>query len=150
MKIMARPTKYDIKFNEQVERLAMLGATDKQIADFFEVAESTLNLWKKEYQEFSESLKRGKLIADTRVAASLFKKAVGFTRKGVKIFNANGKPLIVPYNEYYPPDTTAQIFWLKNRQKEIWRDKQSIAVDYEDLSDSDLDKIIAGILNRQR
>ncbi|HTN08855.1 hypothetical protein [Agriterribacter sp.] len=147
---MARPTKYDIKFNEQVERLAMLGATDKQIANFFEVAESTLNLWKQEYPEFSESLKRGKLLADTKVAASLFKKAVGFTRKAVKIFNANGKPLVVPYTEFYPPDTTAQIFWLKNRQKEIWRDKQSIELDYEKLSDEDLDKIIDGILNRKQ
>ena len=48
---------------------------------------------------------------------------MGYSHEAVKIFNDGGQPLIVPYTEHYPPDTTAAIFWLKNRRPEQWRDK---------------------------
>lgn len=53
-----RPTDYQESYNEQAEKLCKLGATDAELADFFDIAESTLNNWKSEYPEFMESIKR--------------------------------------------------------------------------------------------
>ena len=66
------------------------------------------------------------MIADANVANSLFEQAVGFTRKVKKIVLVMGQPETVEYEEYFPPSTTAAIFWLKNRQKKNWRDKQEV------------------------
>jgi hypothetical protein len=122
---MARPTDYKKEYCEQVEKLCRLGAIDKEIADFFGVAESTLNLWKQRHPEFSESIKRGKVLADANVADRLYQRAMGYEHQAVKIVaDAKSKDEhIVPYTEHYAPDTTACIFWLKNRQPEKWRDK---------------------------
>lgn len=98
------------------------------MADFFGVSESTINNWKQEHPEFLESLKRGKLEADATVADSLFRRANGWEHDAVKIVAdaKTGDSLLVPYVEHYPGDTTAQIFWLKNRRPDLWRDKQNI------------------------
>lgn len=122
---MARPSKFEPQFTEQATKLCKLGATDRELADFFEVAESTLYLWKTEHPEFSEALKRGKEESDARVEQSLYRRALGYSHDAVKIFHEKGEdvPVVVPYVEHYPPDTTACIFWLKNRQPDKWRDK---------------------------
>ena len=123
--MIGRPTSYKIEFCEQVFKLCLLGATDKAIADFFNIAESTLNKWKLEYPDFSESIKRGKDEADANVGASLYSRAIGHKKKDCeKVFNYQGKIVRANVTEYWPPDTTAAIFWLKNRQPELWRDKQ--------------------------
>ena len=121
-----RPTKYKKEYCEQAYKLCLLGATDAELADFFEVTESTLNLWKKNHKEFSESLKKGKVVADAEVANKLYKKAVGYEQEAVKIFQFQGQEVIVPYIEKYQPDATSAIFWLKNRQRDKWRDKQEV------------------------
>jgi hypothetical protein len=118
-----RPTKYKPEYAEQVFKLCLLGATDAEIADFFEVAESTVYLWKLEYPEFSEAIKNGKLKADADVANRLYNRAMGYSHEEDKIFQYEGQPIIVPTEKYYPPDTTAAIFWLKNRQPKRWRDR---------------------------
>lgn len=121
---MARPTKYKAEFAEQARKMCLLGATDKDLAGFFGVNELTINRWKKDHKEFCKSLKDGKDEADARVAERLFNRALGYSHPEDKIFNNNGEPMVVPTTKHYPPDTTACIFWLKNRQKESWRDKQ--------------------------
>ena len=119
-----RPSKYDPKMIEQARKLCELGATDREVADFFEISESTLNLWKGLHPEFSESLKVGKTAADERVIQSLYRRATGYVHDAVKIaVNSQGEVTQVPFVEHYPPDTTAAIFWLKNRRKEEWRDR---------------------------
>ena len=120
-----RPSKYREEFALQALKLCRLGATDKELADFFQVAVDTINEWKNVHPEFSASLKEGKDLADAEVADKLFKRATGYSHQAVKIVaNANtGQEHIVPYTEHYPPDTTACIFWLKNRQSAKWRDK---------------------------
>jgi hypothetical protein len=123
-----RPSSYKSEFNKVVYQMALLGATDKQIAAACGVSEVTLNAWKKEQPDFLKSLKKGKDNADSAVSEMLFKRATGYDYKAVKIFNNNGTPLVVPYVEHYPPDVTACIFWLKNRQPAAWRDKQDVAV----------------------
>lgn len=122
-----RPSKYKPEFAEQAKQLTDLGATDRELCAFFKVAESTLNLWKLKYPEFSESLKLGKEMADRRVEQSLYHRARGYSHEAVKILmTKDGAVYREEYIEHYPPDTTAAIFWLKNRKSAEWRDKQEV------------------------
>lgn len=121
---MARPTKYKPEYAEKARKLCLLGATDEALADFFEVDVSTISNWKNDFPLFLEALKKGKAQADAEVAASLYHRANGYSHKAVKMFCFEGQVISEEYTEHYPPDTTAAIFWLKNRQPKQWRDKQ--------------------------
>jgi len=69
----------------------------------------------------------GKDEADNRVERSLYARATGYSYDAVKIFHTkDGKIIKVPYTEHVPPDVTAQIYWLKNRRPDRWRDVQNI------------------------
>ncbi len=120
---MARPSKYKPEFVKQAEKLCALGATDIELADFFEVNVATLYRWKNEHQEFCEALKVSKEIADDRVERSLFSRANGYEHDEVDIRVVDHVIVQTPIRKYYPPDTTACIFWLKNRRPDLWRDK---------------------------
>lgn len=118
-----RPTSYKPEYVGQAGKLAALGATDREAADFFGVDEATIHRWKHSHPEFCESLKVGKEQADARVEQSLYRRALGYTHDAVKIaVNGQGEITQVPFTEHYPPDTTAAIFWLKNRKPKEWRD----------------------------
>ena len=120
-----RPSRYRTEYAQQAVKLCRLGATDKDLASFFEVDEATINRWKQSHPEFCESLKEGKAIADAEVADKLFRRATGYEHKAVKIVAdaKTGAEHQVEYVERYAPDTTACIFWLKNRRPDLWRDK---------------------------
>lgn len=123
-----RPSSYKDEYCKQAEKLCALGAIDKDLADFFNVSIQTLNSWKNEHPEFLESLKESKAIADAKVERSLYERATGYSHPEDKIFNNQGEELIVPTTKHYAPDTTAGIFWLKNRRPNEWRDKQDLDV----------------------
>lgn len=137
---MAKST---IKEWEEPEKLLLLeawardGLTDEQIAGNMGINVRTLYLWKKKNVQIFQSLKVGKEVADIEVENALRKKALGFrekeqtvsTRKTIEYENGKRirevtEPVLTEVEKYYPPDTTAQIFWLKNRKPEKWRDKQ--------------------------
>lgn len=128
-----RPTLYRDEYPEQAYKLCLLmGATDADMADFFEVSQSTLNLWKIEHPKFSESIKKGKATADMHLASKLFNKAEGAEWEEeqaikVKISQYEEKIEVVKIKRAAPPDTTALIFWLKNRQPKQWRDRQEVS-----------------------
>jgi hypothetical protein len=129
-----RPTSYRPEFATQAYHLALLGATNPDVARALGVATSTVDLWIKEKAEFSGALKRGREAADANVAKSLYRRALGYSHKAVKIItvaqggNMGSEVEEIPYIERYPPDTTACIFWLKNRRPQEWRDKQELDV----------------------
>jgi DNA-binding XRE family transcriptional regulator len=120
-----RPSKLD-DYKDILAKMARYGLTDKQMADVIGITEQTLNNWKSKDEQFFESLKSAKELADIEVVESLLHRAKGYSHQEDKIFLDNGKPVIVPTIKHYPPDTTAMIFWLKNRQSAKWRDKQDI------------------------
>ena len=123
---MARPTKYKPEYAAQAKKLCALGATDAQLADFFEVNISTITLWKVVHEEFSASVKIPKAEADEKVEQSLYRRAMGYEHDEVDIKVVGGEIVQTPIRRYYPPDSTAMIFWLKNRQPKDWRDKQDV------------------------
>ena len=123
-----RPTDYKPAFAAQAAKLCEFGATDQDLADCFGVVVSTIYRWKAAHPEFCDAVKAGKVGSDDRVERSLYHKAVGYSYDAVKIMQANGEPLTVPYREHVPPDTTAAIFWLKNRKPAEWRDKRDVEV----------------------
>lgn len=105
-----RKSEYRIEYADQALKLCLLGATDKELAEFFSVSEQTLNKWKKDYPEFLESLKKGKNIADANVASRLYNRAIGYSCKATKFATSEGKITdSKEYIEHYPPDTTAAI-----------------------------------------
>lgn len=120
---MARPSKFKPEYVEQARKLCRLGATDIEIADFFEVDVRTVYRWKAENEEFCQALKIAKSEADERVERSLFARANGYEHDEVDIRVVAGGIVQTPIRKYYPPDTTAAIFWLKNRKPAEWRDK---------------------------
>lgn len=125
---IGRPSSYSSDFARQAEKLCNLGATDQELADFFEVDVRTIYRWKHDHQEFCHALKSGKDVADERVERSLYQRAIGYEQDEVKIFMpANAPaPVYAPFRAKVAPDVTAAIFWLKNRRKEDWRDKQEV------------------------
>jgi hypothetical protein len=127
-----RPSKINSINLEQVKILYLSGWSDKQVSDFFDINEETLNAWKKKYPELAKSLKDWKKEADTKVERSLYERAIGYQHEEDKIFCENGKVTIVPTIHHYPPDATSMIFWLKNRQPEQWKDKADMEFGLKD------------------
>lgn len=131
------PSSYKEKFAKQAEMACKAGFTDMELADLFGVHVSTINAWKIEYEEFARALKTGKSEADERVERSLYARALGYEHDEVDIRVIDGQVVQTPIRKYYPPDSTACIFWLKNRRKDEWRDKieQEIKAEVTDTVD---------------
>lgn len=107
----------------KIEGWARDGLTDEQMAHNIGISASTLYDWKKKYPELSESLKRGKEVVDRQVENALLKTALGFEYEEETVTNTGA---VVTTKKYSKPNTTAQIFWLKNRKSNEWRDQQHI------------------------
>lgn len=108
-----------------IEGWARDGLTDEQIAGNMGVSRSTLNEWKKKHPDIQDSLKRGKEIVDRQVENALLKRALGYEYEEIKEkyeFGELSERTVT--KKQVVPDTTAQIFWLKNRKSKDWRDKQ--------------------------
>ena len=128
-----------------LEGWARDGLTDEQIAHNVGVSRSTLNDWKKRYPDISDALKKGKEVVDLQVENALLKRALGYeyeeiTQESQWNEKANKYELVITKSvkKRQAPDTTAQIFWLKNRRPDKWRDKQ----DVEHTGDMDLNIVI--------
>lgn len=122
-----RPTDHQPdKYPEMAKQHCLLGAIDTELADLFGVSVATINTWKVKYPKFLESIKEGKASADARVANSLYHRALGYSHPEDKVFCQNSEVTVVPTTKHYPPDATSAIFWLKNRQRDKWRDKHEI------------------------
>jgi len=139
------------KFNKEVERQALLlaakGFTDKEMAEVLNITEQTFNNWKKAHPKFFESLKRAKVIRDSRVERSLYERACGYEHPEDKIFCNNGKIVTQETTKHYPPDPTSMIFWLKNTQPKKWRDRQELDVNVglKGVTDKEIDKEIRAL-----
>lgn len=119
---------------QQIEEWAKDGLSMEQIALKLGVANSTLFVYKDKYSELSDAIKKGKEVADIAVENSLFKRAMGYKydeviKEAKKVHDPDSGELVTVMAETkrvtkeVHPDVTAQIFWLKNRRPDIWRDR---------------------------
>jgi transcriptional regulator with XRE-family HTH domain len=111
---------------ELARRLTQMGSGISQIAEAFGVTETTVYEWMQRHPEFANAITATRHIADEKVAAALYSKAVGFKREAVKAMQHNGNVVLAKYEEQLPPDTAAAFIWLKNRQPELWKDRHEI------------------------
>jgi transposase-like protein len=146
-----------------VEGWARDGATIEQIAINIGIRRETLYKWMRQYPELKEAIDKGREITDRRVENALYNNAMGqevweetqelrpIVIKGEIQYNEDGtiKAEMVTVErkkKFIPGSATAQIFWLKNRKSNVWRDKQevqhsgNIGLDVSYLSDDDLEK----------
>ena len=145
---MGRPSAFRPEYVEQARKMCMVGATEAEMAHAFGVSVVTLRAWTRRHPEFLAALK-AKAEADGNVVVSLYRRAMGYSHEAVKIFcdPKTGSQKVITYTERYPPDTVACIFWLKNRQRDQWRDRQEHDIKVDDmtvLSDAELTAIAAG------
>ena len=111
----------------KIEGWARDGLTDEQIAVNIGIGYSTLQTWKSKYQDIQDTLKRGKEVIDRQVENALLKRALGYEYEEVKEkFEGNVMTERTVTKKEVIPDVTAQIFWLKNRKREAWADRQNI------------------------
>lgn len=128
--------KYDAWLTKEgllkIEGWARDGLTEEQIAHNIGIKRQTLYEWKKRFSVISYALKRGKEVVDREVENALLKRALGYTYEEVtverqRITEGNFQSVETRrVKRQVPPDTTALIFWLKNRKPEIWRDRKEI------------------------
>ena len=126
-----------------VEGWARDGLTDEQIANNLGISKQTFYTYKKKHLDFFDSLKKGKEIVDYEVENALLKRALGYsyieTTKEVKYNKEKDKYEMITTKEVTKnvvPDTTAQIYWLKNRRAGKWKDQRD-----EDSDDNQISKV---------
>lgn len=132
----------------KIEAWARDGLTEEQISKNMGIAYSTLRVWKNKFSALSAALKRGKEVVDIEVENSLLKAAKGYFVDEEKTYISEVNGVVTKRKEitkkYIAPNTTAQIFWLKNRKPGDWRDKNIVELDGEErviiVDDIDINK----------
>jgi len=140
-----------VKYNKElypllIESLLQNGLTIQQVCQRIRIGASTFHIWKRKYPEVAEAVKRGKSPVDEKVVAALYKSAIGHTYEEVitepkqlsveeikeraKMENPPPIPMVKKKvtTKYIPPNIIAQIFWLKNRKSDEWKDKNDTSI----------------------
>lgn len=132
----------------KIEGWARDGLTDEQIAQNMGISVRTLYRWKKKEQQICNALSKGKEVVDRQVENSLLKRALGYQYDEITVENGVETKRVT---KEVAPDVTAQIFWLKNRKPEAWRDKQNLEVSgavnnpFAELTTEELKKLAKGL-----
>ncbi len=119
-----RDSLYDTSMNDQARKLALLGLTNEEMAEFFGVSERTFYRWMAEETAFCQAVNEGKVIADANVADSFYKRATGEHVMIEKIVKGpDGKHEVIKVLTFVPGESGAALNWLKNRRRQNWQDK---------------------------
>lgn len=128
-------TKYQSDFPERVEKMAREGMIEADMQYNLGISHNAFNNYKNKYGEFSDALKRGKSIVDDKVESALLKRALGYNYEETRVeYTPEGEgkqgeiERVIKTQKDMAPDVTAQIFWLKNRKKDEWRDRKDVSV----------------------
>jgi len=140
---MERKSKLPSKYNESrlrlVYYLALLGATDAQIAEAMEVDVNTIDLWKRTHPEFLEELSRGKLLADMRVAKGLFLNCQDRYVEEEEVHIVKGVTKKIKVKKFIQGDKWAQVRWLSIRQRGNWSDTQKVEITNTNINITKID-----------
>ncbi|MEM7477061.1 MAG: hypothetical protein AAF483_18920 [Planctomycetota bacterium] len=145
---MKSNSKYKPEYCELAKEYASAGSTNKMLAAAIGVHEDTITNWKNVHPEFNDALTRAKVSADVEVEKSLYRMAVGYSydvqeARVVRDADGNERLEAVTLTKFVPPKTAAATFWLRNRQPELWREKQEVEV-------TPLANLLASIVNTSR
>ncbi len=124
-----RPTRYKKEYAKLAFNYSLLGATDVQMAGYFDVTEATIYNWKNGHPEFLESIRAGGVDADANVAKATYHRALGYSHDDTDIRVVGGEIVETTITKHYPPDTKAGVFWLRNRQRKNWPDLHQVTGD---------------------
>ena len=131
MTSIGRPTAYRPEFCELAHNYCLLGATNPELAGFFDVAPRTIDNWIASHPAFAEAVQEGRVVADARVARCLYERAVGYSCTVERKVLHAGEERTLSNVVHYPPDTRACIFWLRNRRRAVWSEKGAAGPDDE-------------------
>jgi hypothetical protein len=135
-----RPTKWNNFRPREAFKYALLGATDRQVADLMDIDINTLNDWKRSHPEFANALKEGKIKADSEVADAMYRKAIGFWIDVVEpVVLKNGDIVEVSKRKYYPPDGTVGMKWMALRQRDLWAEVTRIEATQTNINITKID-----------
>jgi hypothetical protein len=150
-------SKFNDKVRETFLRLIKEGKTEDEIASIVGVCRRTLNNWKGEHPELLYAVREARMAADELVEISLYRRALGYSHPEEKIIQTrDGGIDHAVITKHYPPDTTAAMFWLRNRQPKRWKEKTEGDVTVNNnvstgsLTDEQLDAKIAAMLKKAK
>lgn len=122
-----RKVQYNNLIATSIVNLLKQGKTNAQVAEVIGVSARCIYLWRQKYPDLVQAMDEAKALIDDTVEASLYKKAVGYSHPETKFFAHEGVVTdMKEVEKHYPPDTSAGIFWLKNRRPKEWRDRVEI------------------------
>jgi hypothetical protein len=124
------------------------GLTNEQMAHNIGICLSTFYKWKNDSLEFSNAIKDGKEVADYEIENAMYRSALGYhVTEKKQVLGKDGEVVTLESERYVQPSVSAQIFWLKNRQPEKWKDKQEVT---DTSALEKLDLILGGIKKNAR
>jgi hypothetical protein len=129
-----RPTSYKPEYCELAHNYCLLGATKEDLATFFEVTRRTIDNWIATFPDFATAVREARVLADARIARSLYRRAAGYDHRVKRITECRGEEKTVTTELHYPPDTHACIFWLRNRRRRNWNVRAEVFSDRPDIA----------------
>jgi len=126
---MARPSSYKAEYAKIAEKMCILGATDLDLAEAFDVTVRSIHNWKIKHKAFFHSLSAAKDGYDYRIERSLAMRAIGYSHPDTDIRVIDGKIVVTNTTKHYPPDTKAALAWLYNRKPDRWHPLPSVDID---------------------
>jgi hypothetical protein len=115
-----QPTSYKAEHCVLARNYCLLGATNEELARFFEVSPRTIDNWIRTHVAFADAVAHGKLLADAEVAQRLHERALGYVQVIERKEVFRGEEKLITTKLHHPPDTNACMFWLRNRQQKMW------------------------------
>lgn len=113
---------------DQVRLIAMRGVSEEKIAELFDIHESQIEKWKKQYPLFKEAIEDGYTDADAAVLSAVYQSAIGYTHDEERLFMWDGEIIRADTVKHYKPDMKAAELWLTNRQKDHWKKRHHTSV----------------------
>jgi hypothetical protein len=120
MPTAGQPTLYKPDYCTQAHNYCLLGATNEDLAGFFDVTRRTIDNWIASHPDFASAVHTGRAVADARVARCLYERATGWERTVERTVLHRGEEKKLKNTLCYPPDVQACIFWLRNRRRATW------------------------------